>query len=267
MHYGVIFYCQNGGQCHLLELPNTYTWHAALRTRFLRKTITEVLTQKLYITSAKNNNSNTSLLFVSYFNPHMHTNSVTRMFSYIHNHYQYLWFCFFLSPTLTHSLIHTQTHTHSFPLFFSLSLHTFCRKNTEETFFFTITVLPKLLSADNQFWGKPLSSNSGKQFRIKNLQWAPTQKHSVLHLLTARSYLLELKPIVEVWEMWSNATTGRTSTLASKVSIRGAMQETDEDDGHVVAAQAPHLAVWRQAAHHQLFTDLVDEVGGGGEPQ
>lgn len=56
--------------------------------------------------------------------------------------------------------------------------------------------------------------------------------------------------------MRSNAATGRASALASEVSIGGAVQEADEDNGHVVAAQAPHLAVGRQAAHHQLFADL-----------
>ena len=177
------------------------------------------------------------------------------LFLYAHNHYRYLRFFFFShSPTEMQAQTYTlYTHTTT-P--HTKSLRAFSRNNTVETFFITITVLLKTLSADNKVRGEPLSPKSAKQYRTNYLLWAPTQKHSVLHLLTAQSHLFELKPIVEVWEMRSNAATGRASAPASEVSIGGAVQEADEDNGHVVAAEAPHLAVGRQAAHHQLFADL-----------
>lgn len=42
----------------------------------------------------------------------------------------------------------------------------------------------------------------------------------------------------------------------AEVPVVGAVKQADEDDGHVVAAEAAHLTVGRQAPCHQFLADL-----------
>ena len=44
--------------------------------------------------------------------------------------------------------------------------------------------------------------------------------------------------------------------LVDQRLVRLVVNEADENDGHVVAAETPHRAVVGEAAHHQLFADL-----------